>query len=106
MEATKEVIKEKKPKVPRVKKEKVDKLVIVKESGSTDLESQNKETKDLHPPNLDSTIKEEVKEIEKEEVILSFDPGFKKMGVAIITTKTGDYVESYTVAVRPEGKLN
>jgi hypothetical protein len=37
MEATKEVIKEKKPRVSRVKKEKVDKLVIVKESGSTDL---------------------------------------------------------------------
>ena len=104
MEATKEVIKEKKPKVSRVKKEKVDKLVIV-ESGTTDLKSQNKETK-LHPPNMDSTIKEEVKEIVKEDVILSFDPGFKKMGVAIITTKTGDYVESYTVAVRPEGKLN
>lgn len=96
MEATKEIIKEKKPKVSRVKKEKVDKLVIVKESG----------TSDLHPPNLESTIKEEIKEIVKEDVILSFDPGFKKMGVAIITTKTGDYVESYTVAVRPEGKLN
>ncbi len=106
MEATKEVIKEKKPRVSRVKKEKVDKLVIVKESGSTDLQIQNKETKDLHPPNLESTIKEEVKEIVKEDIILSFDPGFKKMGVAIITTKTGDYVESYTVAVRPEGKLN
>jgi len=55
---------------------------------------------------VESTIKEEVKEIVKEDIILSFDPGFKKMGVAIITTKTGDYVESYTVAVRPEGKLN
>ena len=55
---------------------------------------------------MESTIKEEVKEIVKEDIILSFDPGFKKMGVAIITTKTGDYVESYTVAVRPEGKLN
>jgi len=55
---------------------------------------------------MDSTIKEEIKEKVKEDIILSFDPGFKKMGVALITTKTGDYVESYTVAVRPEAKLN
>jgi len=87
--------------VSKVKKDKIDNLVIV-ENGTTDLESQNKETKS----NVGSTIKEEVKEITKEDVILSFDPGFKKMGVGIISTKTGDYVESYTVAVRPEGKLN
>ena len=89
MEATKEeikeVIKEKKPRISKVKKDKVDKLVIV-ESSTTDLETQNKE---------------EV----KEEVIISFDPGFKKLGVAIINTKSGDYVDSYAIAVRPEGKL-
>jgi hypothetical protein len=27
------------------------------------------------------------------------------MGVAIIDTKTGDYIDSYAMAVRPEGKL-
>lgn len=89
MEATKEeikeVIKEKKPRISKVKKDKVDKLVIV-ESSTTDLESQNKE-------------------LIKEEVIISFDPGFKKLGVAIINTKSGDYVDSYAIEVRPEGKL-
>jgi hypothetical protein len=89
MEATKEeikeVIKEKKPRISKVKKDKVDKLVIV-ESSTTDLETQNKE-------------------LIKEEVIISFDPGFKKLGVAIINTKSGDYVDSYTIEVRPEGKL-
>jgi RNase H-fold protein (predicted Holliday junction resolvase) len=39
-------------------------------------------------------------------VILGFDPGFKKMGIAIIDTITGDYIESYAISVRPEGKLN
>ena len=56
MEATKEeikeVIKEKKPRISKVKKDKVDKLVIV-ESSTTDLETQNKEeVKDLCPSNL------------------------------------------------------
>ena len=88
-EEIKEVIKEKKPRISKVKKDKVDKLVIV-ESSTTDLETQNKE---------------EVKELIKEEVIISFDPGFKKIGVAIINTKSGDYVDSYAIEVRPEGKL-
>lgn len=92
MESIKEEVKEIKEKKPRVtKSKKVDKPIIIKELSPVDPQILNKE---------------EVKELVKEDIILSFDPGFKKMGIALINTKSGDYVKSFTIPVRPEGKLN
>ena len=38
-------------------------------------------------------------------MIFSVDPGFVKCGYAVICSKTSDYVNSYTVPLRPAGKL-
>lgn len=37
--------------------------------------------------------------------MISFDPGFKKMGVAILDSESGKYVDSMTIAVRSDKKM-
>lgn len=76
----------KKPRAPRVKKTK-DAPVVQQ------IAEEAKEA-----------VVEEVKVIEKKKVIISFDPGFIKMGLAVLDAEDAKIVETRCIQLRKQGE--
>lgn len=47
-------------------------------------------------------LKEHLPIKEKEDVIFCVDPGFTSLGHCVISTKTGEYINSWTTSLRPK----